>query len=262
MFSKIKSLLSRSTPDDPFSEFHTSHFSEIEFNDLSNELIQSIYSKKPFSSYDQNQKDESLKEAKVFSYSENQIIFASGENSEFVPYLLSGSMAMQTDDGKAILHNDADQSANFAVAYMNPMRFTAKAASQRTLILWVKRENIEDYIEENTYSVEVDQADEGDWEDAIAQSEMEEVVEHFITDDHREKLPPVPVDLSHYVSELQMASIKKLENFGWEIFFIRRSDMDNIQTVMHDPKTNKTLSVDKDGLIHETEDMNIRPESE
>jgi hypothetical protein len=66
----------------------------------------------------------------------------------------------------------------------------------------------------------------------------------------RGQQPAVPDNIDAYLNRTQLASIRKLEEFGWELFFIRRSDPDEVLTVMYLPRLGETAVIEKDGTVN------------
>ena len=71
---------------------------------------------------------------------------------------------------------------------------------------------------------------------------------------------PVPDNLDEIISQEQLATINKLESFGWELFFVRRSTLNEIIPIMRSPMTSEcyTAVVDKDGSVIRDHDVLIR----
>ena len=75
----------------------------------------------------------------------------------------------------------------------------------------------------------------------------------------RVKQPPIPLNKSDILTTLQKATIQRLEGFGWELMFIRRSNPRDIITVMHLPFSNETALIEKDGSVNRAHNIIVRP---
>ena len=71
---------------------------------------------------------------------------------------------------------------------------------------------------------------------------------------------PVPDNLEEIISLEQLATIHKLESFGWELFFVRRSTPKEIIPIMRCPITSEcyTAVIDKKGFVVRDHDLIIR----
>ncbi|MBT8147527.1 MAG: hypothetical protein KJN90_11790 [Gammaproteobacteria bacterium] len=74
----------------------------------------------------------------------------------------------------------------------------------------------------------------------------------------RDKQSAIPEYSAQYLNKLQLASISKLETFGWQLFFIRRSDPAETVTVMHLPSSGETAVIEKDGTVNRSHGVVIR----
>ena len=72
-----------------------------------------------------------------------------------------------------------------------------------------------------------------------------------MTSEKRQLQKPVPDNLDEIISQEQLATINKLESFGWELFFVRRSTPEEIVPIMRCPISSEcyTAVVDKDGSV-------------
>ena len=244
MLNKIKSLFSGLSGK---SSHYSSSNSETSIKVLSDDLSHSILSKNPFNKLDLQLQEEVVKLSKIVSYEKDQLIFVSGEDSEYLPYLLSGKILLQADDGKLRNFDEENQAAKFPLASMNPLQLTAKSFSDNTQVLWVKRHLINKYFGIKNYEVE---------ENAALPEDRETKESKAV--EKRNNLLPIPGNYMDFLNESQQVSVKKLEEFGWEVFFIRRSNLDNPITIMHDPNTDKTALIEQNGDINTSHDVSIR----
>jgi CRP-like cAMP-binding protein len=219
----------------------TELYSEIFKKSLNVKLIQNIFEKIPINELNTEQKKDLFRYARIFSYQKDQVIFVSGEMSDYVPYLLSGSISIEADDGKLNAFDYKDQSSRYPLVSMNPFHFTAIATISRTHVLWVKRDFIKEYLDLSKYEVEENSISSDDW------SSLSDTSQNVL--ENRKKLPPVPSRISDYLNELQLATVDKLEGFGWEIFFIRRKKDKEVIVMMRFPSSGRTALVEKDGSV-------------
>ena len=75
---------------------------------------------------------------------------------------------------------------------------------------------------------------------------------------NRDKQAAIPSNLSEYLNEIQMATISKLENFGWKLFFIRRPLFQEVITIMHFPTSGETALIEQDGIVNKAHDVYVR----
>ncbi len=72
--------------------------------------------------------------------------------------------------------------------------------------------------------------------------------------DKRNSEVPVPDNLKDYLNDVQLLSLRKLEEFGWQLAFIRRPVFQDIVPVVvsHDGK--------KHGVLEEDGNVNMEPD--
>ena len=78
-------------------------------------------------------------------------------------------------------------------------------------------------------------------------------------EDKREKQPALPERLNEYLNQAQIATINKMEKFGWELFFIRRPLFQEVLTIMHFPSSGETALIEQDGSFNKAHDVYVRP---
>jgi len=110
----------------------------------------------------------------------------------------------------------------------------------------------------SNYEVVEENVSDEEWEALL--STMQKKIFSVSKEDieKRTKQNPVPVNLSDYLNKLLFATIKKLQSFGWELFFIRRSDPNEVLTIMHFPSSGETAVIEKDGSVVRSHDVYIR----
>ena len=109
-----------------------------------------------------------------------------------------------------------------------------------------------------TYDVEESHITDEHWNSLFSSLEKKELPKLEIKTENRHKEPAIPENPSQYLNSIQMESINKLEEHGWQLFFIRRSNLDETLTIMHFPKTGMTALIEKDGTINTAHDVYIR----
>jgi len=76
-----------------------------------------------------------------------------------------------------------------------------------------------------------------------------------------ESAEAVPPNLSSYLSKEQVATIKKMENFGWKLQFVRRSTPGNVVALMRSPTGENTAVVEVDGDLNVDHHVYLRHSS-
>lgn len=75
-------------------------------------------------------------------------------------------------------------------------------------------------------------------------------------------LPPssktIPADMKRLLTREQIASIVKMEEFGWKLLFIRRSDFAKIIVLMESPSGEHTGLIEADGNLNTSHDVRLR----
>jgi len=78
-------------------------------------------------------------------------------------------------------------------------------------------------------------------------------------DDKRDRQPAVPEKISEYLNKAQIATIDKMERFGWQLFFIRRPLFQEVITIMHFIETGETALIEEDGTFNRAHQVYVRP---
>ena len=106
--------------------------------------------------------------------------------------------------------------------------------------------------------VEEDQISEEEWAKLMDRAQHQAPVPPARHDEKRHRKSAVPEHPSQYLTRLQLSSISKLETFGWQLFFIRRSNPDETLTVMHLPSSGETAVIEKDGTVNRAHGVVVR----
>jgi hypothetical protein len=113
-------------------------------------------------------------------------------------------------------------------------------------------------VDDRKIEVEEDQISEEEWAQLWAIAQKQDHLPPTVSNEKRGKQPAIPENLRLYLSRAQLASIKKLETFGWELFFIRRSDPEEMLTVMYLSRSGETAVIEQDGTINRAHGVDIR----
>lgn len=77
-------------------------------------------------------------------------------------------------------------------------------------------------------------------------------------DERRVGVAPIPDSLDLYLSKVQLEALQTMEYFGWELAFVRRSDLSNIVPVIKHAKKREFAVLDADGDIIRDPNIGIR----
>jgi hypothetical protein len=69
---------------------------------------------------------------------------------------------------------------------------------------------------------------------------------------------PIPNSLDLYLNPSQMTSLNTMQYFGWQLAFVRRSDLNNIIPVIKNSKKMEFAVLDAGGDIIRNPDIGIR----
>lgn len=106
--------------------------------------------------------------------------------------------------------------------------------------------------------VEESQITEEEWAQLISRVQMQDCPAAADHQEKRDRQSAVPDHPAQYLNKLQLSSIGKLEAFGWQLFFIRRSDPTETVTVMYLPSSGETAVIEKDGTVNRAHGVVIR----
>ena len=71
-------------------------------------------------------------------------------------------------------------------------------------------------------------------------------------------VPPVPDDLEETLNEAQIHTLRRMENFGWELKFIRRPLFQDVLPILLHLDSNKIGVLEEDGTLNMQRDLNLR----
>ena len=77
--------------------------------------------------------------------------------------------------------------------------------------------------------------------------------------DKRKGEAPVPDHVKNYLNNDQLLSLRKLEGYGWTLYFIRRPMFQDVVPVVKSPDGKETAILMDDGELDTTTDIHIRP---
>ena len=96
-------------------------------------------------------------------------------------------------------------------------------------------------------AVEEGYISEEEWAQFI--SERQDSIPRAVFQDKRGTQAAVPENPALYMTRLQLARIRKMEEFGWELMFVRRAKPSEALVVMHLPGSGKTAAIQRNGDI-------------
>lgn len=70
---------------------------------------------------------------------------------------------------------------------------------------------------------------------------------------------PIPDNIDLYLNAQQMEALQTMEYFGWQLAFIRRSDLNNIIPVIQHIQNKEFAVLDDDGDIIRDPNIGLRP---
>ena len=79
-----------------------------------------------------------------------------------------------------------------------------------------------------------------------------------MVEERRGGVSPIPDDLKEVLNEAQLATLNKMEGFGWELKFIRRPLFQGIVPVLLHPDSDKKGILEDDGTLNLQSDTKIR----
>lgn len=78
-------------------------------------------------------------------------------------------------------------------------------------------------------------------------------------EDKRHKQDPVPSNLDQFLNQLQMATLHKMEEFGWHLWFVRRPLFQEVLAVVSNVAHSSTAVLEMDGTLNKNHGMVFRP---
>jgi hypothetical protein len=76
--------------------------------------------------------------------------------------------------------------------------------------------------------------------------------------EQRVGVSPVPENLEETLNEAQLFTLKRMENYGWELKFIRRPLFQDVLPVLFHIGSNKLGVLEEDGSLNMQRDLNVR----
>ena len=70
--------------------------------------------------------------------------------------------------------------------------------------------------------------------------------------------PPIPENIEGALNEAQLHTLRRMENFGWELKFIRRPLFQDVLPVLLHLDSNRTGVLEEDGTLNMQRDLNLR----
>ncbi len=79
-----------------------------------------------------------------------------------------------------------------------------------------------------------------------------------VMSDKRTGQEPIPANLSSYINELQIGTLKRIEEFGWHLWFIRRPLFQDVKVVVANKLKDSTAVLEEDGTMNKSHGLTIR----
>lgn len=79
-----------------------------------------------------------------------------------------------------------------------------------------------------------------------------------VAEDKRTGQSPVPEDLDQFLTQMQMMTLKRIEQFGWRLLFVRRPLFQETVAVIADQEKTFTAILEGDGTMNKHHDLVIR----
>ena len=76
--------------------------------------------------------------------------------------------------------------------------------------------------------------------------------------ERRKGMEPIPESIDLYLNTPQLDALQTMEYFGWELAFVRRSDLNNIIPVIKHDKKGEFAVLTSEGDIIRSPDIGIR----
>lgn len=76
--------------------------------------------------------------------------------------------------------------------------------------------------------------------------------------DKRDKEEAVPDNLGDYLNEAQLYELRRLENFGWSLKFVRRPLFQEVTPVVFSPDGSQFGVLENDGSVNMQPDIQLR----
>ena len=85
-------------------------------------------------------------------------------------------------------------------------------------------------------------------------------MDDFDKDEKRERLPPIPADLEKRLTEFQFLAVRRIEDFGWSLKFVRRENLKEPVVVVSNHSGEQLGVLDADGRLNLQHNLKIRPD--
>lgn len=82
-------------------------------------------------------------------------------------------------------------------------------------------------------------------------SEFEEI-------ENRERLPAIPADLQNLLTEHQFLAVRRIEDFGWDLKFVRRQNLKTPIVVVCSQAGQQIGVLESDGRLNLQHNLKIR----
>lgn len=76
--------------------------------------------------------------------------------------------------------------------------------------------------------------------------------------ENRERLPAIPANLQSLVNEVQYLAIRRIEDFGWDLKFVRRENLKTPILVVSDQSGKQLGVLEADGRLNLQHNLKIR----
>ena len=76
--------------------------------------------------------------------------------------------------------------------------------------------------------------------------------------EQRKGIKPVPENIEELLNEAQLRTLRGIEHFGWELYFVRRPLFQDAVPVLINREGNKTVVLETNGSINENAGINVR----
>ena len=76
--------------------------------------------------------------------------------------------------------------------------------------------------------------------------------------ERRKGLPPVPGELEKLLNNIQLITLRELQNFGWTVELVRRPLFTTPIPVLKSPDGKKMALIEEDGTVNYNSDIVIR----
>lgn len=76
--------------------------------------------------------------------------------------------------------------------------------------------------------------------------------------ENRKRLPAIPSDLQERLTELQLLAMRRIEDFGWDLKFVRRENLDEPIVVVTNQAGQSYGVLEADGRLNLQHKLKIR----